>query len=100
MSKWRWFKWFMHYYAKVFSTFCVLLVYTTFLLAYISPAKEVCILVDFYGESSFELVFLTFVVPFCIYFLLMEMKWMLSRTESKPADRPGMASSSQSVQSQ
>jgi hypothetical protein len=98
MGKWRWFRWFMYCYAKLYLIFATLLVYSTFLLAYFSPTKKATILINYYGESNIEIVFLTIVVPFCIYFLLLELKWMLSRSEVKPADHLDKASSDQPAQ--
>jgi len=76
----------------------VVMVYITFLVAYLSPGKGVLVMVNVFGEADFELVFLTFMVPFTAYFILLELKWMLSRSES--TDHSDEASSSQSAQSQ
>jgi hypothetical protein len=79
--------------------FNAILIYTTFLLAYLSPSKSVTINVNYYGEANFELLFVTFVVPLCLYFLVRELRSMFrNEPKSVPVERPGTISSSQSAQ--
>jgi len=82
----------MHTYTKMYTITALLLLYTTFLIAYLNPTKSTLVTINMFGEADIEIFMLTFLIPLSIFFLLLELRWML-----KPA---GKASASQSAQSQ